>query len=54
MKVAVYGQAYQGQDADAVFELLDELRKVESHVAIEADFKNFLAKEKSVEDPIST
>ena len=44
MKVAIYGQAYQDNAIDYVFELLDELQKVEAEIAIEKSFAQLLSK----------
>lgn len=43
MKVAIYGQVYEGQQVAPVLELLDELKKTQSEVVIEVRFYEFLA-----------
>ena len=50
MKIAVYGQTYPGQDAAAVFELLDEIQKHKGVAVIEEDFKKFLAQAGNVDN----
>ena len=50
MKVAIYGQTYQGQDTEAVFGLLDELKKVGAQVAVEHDFGVFLSQSRALEE----
>ncbi|MEP3210978.1 MAG: NAD kinase [Maribacter sp.] len=47
MKVAIYGQAYQDNAIDYVFELLDELQKVEAEIAIEESFAQLLSKSRN-------
>lgn len=47
MKVAIYGQAYQDNAIDYVFELLDELQKVEAEIAIEKSFAQLLSKSRN-------
>lgn len=42
MKVAVYGQAFQKDDANYVLALLEELNKVNATVFIEEDFRSML------------
>ncbi len=44
MKVAIYGQAYQDNAINYVFELLDELQKVKAEIAIEESFAQLLSK----------
>ena len=43
MKVAVYGQAFQKEDAEYVSSLLEELKKVKATIYIEKDFRHMLA-----------
>ncbi len=43
MKVAIYGQSFIGNDVTCVGELLDELEKVNSEIAIESDFAAFIS-----------
>lgn len=38
MKVAIYGQSFQGHDVGCVFELLDELKKISAEVHFEHQF----------------
>ena len=44
MKVAIYGQSYQDNALEYVFELLEELNKVDAEIAVEevAKKKNFI------------
>jgi len=49
MKVAIYGQTYQDNAIDYVFELLDELNKVDSEIAIEKNFCQLLGKYRNTE-----
>jgi len=49
MKVAIYGQTYQDNAIDFVFELIDELNKVDSEIAIEKNFCQFLRKYRKTE-----
>ncbi len=42
MKVAIYGQAFQDNGLSYVFELLDELAKMEAEAVIETDFYDLL------------
>jgi len=46
MKVAIYGQTYQDNAIDYVFELLDELHKVDAEIAIEKNFYELLIKKR--------
>ena len=48
MKVAVYGQVYEGQQVSPVLDLLDELKKIKAEVVIEKDFYDFLAQSLAV------
>ncbi|WP_350285025.1 NAD kinase [uncultured Croceitalea sp.] len=48
MKVAIYGQSFQGHDIRCVFELLEELEKVNAHVAVETDFLELISQERPV------
>jgi NAD+ kinase len=43
MKVAIYGQAFQEEDAIYVSSFLEELKKIEASVYIEQDFRGLLA-----------
>jgi len=43
MKVAIYGQSYQDEALDYVFELIDELAKVEATIVVEQEFHTLLA-----------
>ncbi|GGG53982.1 NAD kinase [Croceivirga lutea] len=43
MKVAIYGQVYEGQQIAPVLDLLDELKKAAAEVLIEANFYDYLA-----------
>ncbi len=43
MKVAIYGQSYQDDALDYVFELIDELAKVEATIVVEQEFHTLLA-----------
>ncbi|NER09420.1 NAD+ kinase [Muriicola jejuensis] len=52
MKVAIYGQAFQDNGLTYVFELLDELAKMEAEVVIEADFFDLLrTQQKEIQYP---
>ncbi len=46
MKVAIYGQAFQDNGLSYVFELLEELAKMEAEVAIEEDFLHLITTQK--------
>lgn len=48
MKVAIYGQTYQENAIPHVFELLDELQKVNARVAIEKAFLSLLSETKDL------
>lgn len=43
MKVAIYGQVYEGQQVAPVLDLLDELKKIDAEILIEDSFYIFLA-----------
>jgi len=43
MKVAVYGQCFQGQDVSSVYELLDELAIINADIAVEEAFLKFIS-----------
>ena len=43
MKVAIYGQVYEGQQVAPVMDLLDELKKAQAEAVIETNFYDFLA-----------
>lgn len=43
MKVAIYGQSFQGHDIECVFELLEELEKINADVVIEEEFIQLLS-----------
>ncbi len=43
MKVAIYGQAFQDNGLTYVFELLEELARMEAEVVIEAEFSQLLS-----------
>ncbi|NKI30558.1 NAD kinase [Croceivirga thetidis] len=43
MKVAIYGQVYEGQQVAPVLDLLDELKKAKAEAVIETNFYDFLA-----------
>lgn len=49
MKVAIYGQTYQDNAIDYVFELIEELNKVNSKIAIEKNFCQLLGKYRNSE-----
>lgn len=42
MKVAIYGQSYQDNGLEYVFELLEELTKVDAEIAVEEEFYQLL------------
>lgn len=42
MKVAIYGQSVQDQDIECVFEFIDELKKVNAAMVVEASFLSLL------------
>ena len=46
MKVAIYGQAFQENGLSYVFELLEELAKMEAEVAVEEEFLHLLNTQK--------
>ncbi len=46
MKVAIYGQAFQENGLSYVFELLEELAKMEAEVAVEEEFLHLLNSQK--------
>ncbi|NNM17870.1 MAG: NAD kinase [Croceitalea sp.] len=50
MKVAIYGQAFHEHDFECVFELLDELEKIDATVYIEAKFIKLVAKFKPLKN----
>ncbi|NNJ88027.1 MAG: NAD(+) kinase, partial [Eudoraea sp.] len=43
MKIAIYGQSYQDNALKYVFELLEELAKMEATVAIEEEFYGLIS-----------
>ncbi len=47
MKVAIYGQSFQGHDVECVFELLQELEKINAQVFVEEAFLNLIDKDGS-------
>lgn len=53
MKVAIYGQTYQDNAIDYVFELLDELQKVEAEIAIEESFAQLLSKKRTTNSSLT-
>jgi len=53
MKVAIYGQTYQDNAIDYVFELLDELEKVKAEIAIEKSFAQLLAKNRNTNSSLT-
>ncbi|MBT8264162.1 MAG: NAD kinase [Eudoraea sp.] len=44
MKVAIYGQSYQDNALEYVFELIEELTKVDAEIAVEEEFNQLFAK----------
>jgi NAD+ kinase len=44
MKVAIYGQSYQDNALEYVFELIEELTKVDGEIAVEEEFNQLFAK----------
>ncbi len=44
MKVAIYGQSYQDNALEYVFELLEELNKVDAEIAVEEEFHQLFAR----------
>ena len=50
MKVAIFGQTYQDNNFNFVFELLDELEMVSSKISIEEDFSRLLNEKRRLKD----
>ncbi|WKB80114.1 NAD kinase [Cellulophaga lytica] len=50
MKVAIYGQTYNDDTVDYVFELLSELKLHNASISFESDFYKFITASKEIED----
>jgi len=46
MKVAIYGQSYQDNSLEYVFELIEELTKVDAEIFVEEEFHQLFAKDR--------